>query len=209
LRVRFQIRGGARRSRRALLFTAAAVAAVAATLGHHAAAQAPAFTYQHVMVPVRDGVRLETVIMAPADAVGPIPILFRRTPYGVPASAAIMSSPALKDFVRDGYIFVVQNLRGRVLSEGTFELSAKANLKDPKATSETTDAYDSIDWLVKNVPNDNGRGGHLRHVVRRDDGRDDAAAAAPRAQGDLRAGLSRRPVDERRRPPLRRCSRRI
>ena len=157
--MRFQIRGGARRSRRALLFTAAAVVAVAATLGHHGAAQAPAFTYQHVMVPVRDGVRLETVIMAPADAVGPLPILFRRTPYGVPASAAIMSSPALKDFVRDGYIFVVQNLRGRFQSEGTFELSAKANLKDPKAPSETTDAYDSIDWLVKNVPNNNGRVG--------------------------------------------------
>ncbi len=67
-----------------------------------------------------------------------------------------MGSPALKDFVKDGYIFVVQNLRGRFGSEGVFELSSKADLSNPKATSETTDAYDSIEWLVKNVSNNNG-----------------------------------------------------
>src|SRR6478735_1900713 len=74
-------------------------------------AQAPAFTYEKVMVPVRDGVRLETVIMAPSRARGPLPILFRRTPYGVPASASAMESESLKALVKDGYIFVVQNLR--------------------------------------------------------------------------------------------------
>jgi putative CocE/NonD family hydrolase len=120
------------------------------------AAQSPAFTYRKVMVPVRDGVRLETVIAAPANASGPLPILLRRTPYGVPPNADFASGTTLKDLARDGYIFVVQNLRGRFGSEGTFELSSKADLENPKATSETTDAYDTIDWLVKNVANNNG-----------------------------------------------------
>jgi len=111
------------------------------------------------MVPVRDGVKLETVIAAPANAAGPLPILVRRTPYGVPENAEFASSPTLKDLARDGYIFVVQNLRGRFGSEGTFELTSKADLENPKATSETTDAYDTIDWLVKNVPNNNGKVG--------------------------------------------------
>ena len=55
--------------------------------------------------------------------------------------------------------FVFQNLRGRFKSEGVFKLSQAANLKDPKDTSETTDAYDTIDWLVKHVPNNNGKVG--------------------------------------------------
>ena len=97
-----------------------------------------AFTHQRVMIPVRDGVKLETVIMRPTASSAPLPILFRRTPYGVPANANVMNSAALKDFVKDGYIFVVQNLRGRFGSEGTFELTSKADLKNPKATSETT-----------------------------------------------------------------------
>ncbi|HZR24217.1 MAG TPA: CocE/NonD family hydrolase [Vicinamibacterales bacterium] len=117
----------------------------------------PSDSYRRVMIPMRDGVKLETVIIRPPDVSGPLPILFRRTPYGVPANANMLQSAALKDFVKDGYIFVVQNLRGRFGSEGTFGLTSQANLKDPKATSETTDAYDSIDWLVKNVPNNNGK----------------------------------------------------
>ena len=120
---------------------------------------APAFSYQHVMVPVRDGVKLETVIMRPANRSDPLPILLRRTPYGVPPNASGMSSAALKDFVTDGYVFVVQNLRGRFGSEGVFELTSKTDLTNPKATSETTDAYDTIDWLVKNVPNNTGKVG--------------------------------------------------
>ena len=60
------------------------------TLGYEGAAQnAPAFTYQQVMIPVRDGIRLQTVILRPANTTAPLPILFRRTPYGVPADANI------------------------------------------------------------------------------------------------------------------------
>ena len=123
------------------------------------AAQAPTYTYSKVMVPVRDGIKLETVIFTPTNARGPLPILFRRTPYGVPASAASAGQGSLAELARDGYIFVIQNLRGRFGSEGTFELSSQADLENPKATSETTDAYDSIDWLVKNVPNNSGKVG--------------------------------------------------
>ena len=133
--------------------------AVLSLLVLQGSAQGPAFTYQKVMIPVRDGVRLETVIMTPANAAGPLPIQLRRTPYGVPASADGVADGSLKALARDGYIFVVQNLRGRFGSEGTFELSSKAELENPKATSETTDAYDSIDWLVKHVANNNGKVG--------------------------------------------------
>jgi putative CocE/NonD family hydrolase len=121
--------------------------------------QAPPFNYRKVMVPVRDGVRLETVILTPVNASGPLPILLRRTPYGVPQNGNVAVNGSLKELYRDGYIFVVQNLRGRFGSEGTFELSSKVNLQDPKATSETTDAYDTIDWLVKNIPDNNGKVG--------------------------------------------------
>ena len=120
---------------------------------------APLFKFQEVMVPVRDGVHLQTVILAPIDQKGPLPILFRRTPYGVPASAPTRIPHAWKELAADGYIFVFQNLRGRFKSEGVFKLSSAVDLKDPKATNETTDAYDSIDWLVKNVPDNNGKVG--------------------------------------------------
>ena len=119
----------------------------------------PVFKYQEVMVPVRDGVHLQTVIMAPLNQTKPLPILFRRTPYGVPEMAPEQTPTSLKEFAQDGYIFVIQNLRGRFKSEGYFELSSYVNLNDPKATNETADAYDSIEWLVKNVPNNNGKVG--------------------------------------------------
>ena len=119
----------------------------------------PLFNYQEVMIPVRDGVHLQTVILTPVDQKGPLPILFRRTPYGVPAKPPVEMPASLKELSKDGYIFVIQNLRGRFKSEGVFKLSSQVDLNDPKATNETTDAYDSIDWLVKNVPNNNGKVG--------------------------------------------------
>ena len=119
----------------------------------------PIFKLQEVMIPVRDGVHLQTVILTPVDQTGPLPILFRRTPYGVPDKPPEQIPPYAKELAQDGYIFVSQNLRGRFKSEGVFNLSSWVDLNDPKATNETTDAYDSIDWLVKNVPNNNGKVG--------------------------------------------------
>jgi predicted acyl esterase len=119
----------------------------------------PLFQFQEVMVPVRDGVHLQTVILTPTNTTKPLPILFRRTPYGVPEKAPEQMPPSLKELAQDGYIFVIQNLRGRFKSEGYFNLSSHVDLADPKATNETTDAYDSIEWLIKNVPNNDGKAG--------------------------------------------------
>jgi putative CocE/NonD family hydrolase len=119
----------------------------------------PLFKLQEAMIPVRDGVHLQTTILIPVDQHGPLPILFRRTPYGVPDKPPEQMPTAFKELAQDGYIFVFQNLRGRFKSEGIFNLSSWVDLSDPKATNETTDAYDSIEWLLKNVPNNNGRVG--------------------------------------------------
>ena len=119
----------------------------------------PIFKLEEVMIPVRDGVHLQTVILTPVDQHGPLPILFRRTPYGVPDKAPEQMPAPMKEFAQDGYIFVIQDLRGRFKSEGVFNLSSWVDPNDPKATNDTTDAYDSIDWLVKNVPNSSGKVG--------------------------------------------------
>ena len=123
------------------------------------AAAKPLFKLQEVMIPVRDGVHLQTAILIPVDQQGRLPILFRRTPYGVPEKPPEQIPSSLKELAQDGYIFVFQNLRGRFKSEGVFNLSSWVDLNDPKATNETTDAYDSIEWLLKNVPNNNGKVG--------------------------------------------------
>ncbi len=124
-----------------------------------APAAKPLFKFQEVMIPVRDGVHLQTAILTPIDQQGPLPILFRRTPYGVPDKPPDPLPASLKELAQDGYIFVIQNLRGRFKSEGVFNLSSWVDLNDPQATNETTDAYDSIEWLIKNVPNNNGKVG--------------------------------------------------
>jgi uncharacterized protein len=119
----------------------------------------PMFNLQEVMIPVRDGVHLQTAILTPVGQTGPLPILFRRTPYGVPDKPPEQMPSSMKELAEDGYIFVIQNLRGRFKSEGVFNLSSWVDPNDLKATNETTDAYDSIEWLVKNVPNSNGKVG--------------------------------------------------
>jgi len=119
----------------------------------------PSFTWQEVMIPMRDGVHLQTIILTPVDQHEALPILFSRTPYGVPSKSPEQIPFYMEELSRDGYIFVFQNLRGRFKSEGVFNLSSAVDLNDPKATNETTDAYDSIDWLVKNVKNNNGKVG--------------------------------------------------
>ncbi|THD61676.1 CocE/NonD family hydrolase [Phenylobacterium sp.] len=124
-----------------------------------AAVPAPLFTYQEVMVAMRDGVRLQTVIMTPTNAKGPLPILLRRSPYGVPDKAYTDVPDPLKQLYEDGYIFVIQNIRGRFKSEGTFSLSQDVTVTPGKGTIETRDAYDTVDWLVKNVAGNNGRVG--------------------------------------------------
>ena len=121
-----------------------------------------AYSFQEVMVPMRDGARLQTVVMRPANKPGPLPILLQRTPYGVPDKpfvAGTGSTVRYKSLLDDGYILVFQSMRGRFKSDGVFTLSTAVHSGDPKAVDEATDAYDTIDWLVKNVKPNNGRVG--------------------------------------------------
>src|SRR5262245_18765425 len=119
---------------------------------------------RNVMIPMRDGVRLNTEVFIPKAAAGPLPILFRRTPYGVNANSIVAAGPDRPYFelAQDGYIFVFQDIRGRYKSEGTFVMQRAPRMKgDDKGIDESTDAFDTIDWLLKNVPNNNGRAGML------------------------------------------------
>jgi len=124
-------------------------------------AASPAFNLKEVMIPMRDGIHLQTVILTPAGQQGSLPILLTRTPYGVPDKSPEPVPFYMQELAHDGYIFVFQNLRGRFKSEGVFNLSSAVDLNDPKATNETTDAYDTIDWLVKNVSNNSGNVGMI------------------------------------------------
>ena len=133
--------------------------ALAPVLPAQQQAEQPALAFEEVMIPMRDGARLQTAILRPPDRTRALPILVMRTPYGVPSGALAQVPPFLKELASDGYVFVIQNLRGRFKSEGTFTLFPAIDLADAKAVNETTDAWDTVDWLVKHVPSNNGRVG--------------------------------------------------
>jgi len=120
------------------------------------------FDKREVMILVRDGVKLHTEIYTPKDAKEPLPMLLDRTPYGISAPDKGMSNQLFRysDLFADGYIFVFQDIRGRYGSEGKFEMLRTApDPGDAKGVDESTDTYDTIEWLVKNVANNNGRVG--------------------------------------------------
>ncbi len=131
---------------------------VGAQVGAQQPPAKPALAYEEVMVPVRDGIHLQTVILTPTDKTGPLPILFLRTPYGVPDGPLAQTPTSLRELEQDGYIIVLQNLRGRFKSEGVFKLTSQVDLADSMSTNETTDAYDSIEWLIHHVPNNGNVG---------------------------------------------------
>lgn len=120
------------------------------------------FDRTEIMVSMRDGVRLQTAIFVPRQAERPLPFLLTRTPYGVPDNENGLADPngPYSDLVREGYIFVVQNVRGRFQSEGQFVMQRPPRDKrDQKSIDEATDAYDTIEYLLANIPNNNGRVG--------------------------------------------------
>jgi hypothetical protein len=120
--------------------------------------------YQRIeaMIPMRDGVKLHTVILNPADIKTPLPFLILRTPYGVDGTSRASFFTIRPELARDGYIYVAQDIRGRYKSEGAFIMSRPlAEHRDPKATDESTDAYDTVAWLLKNVEGNNGRAGFI------------------------------------------------
>lgn len=115
------------------------------------------------MVPMRDGVKLFTSIYLPKDSTKTYPIMFDRTPYSVaPYGEAYKTSlgPSML-FAKDGYIFVYQDVRGRYMSEGTFVgvRPHNPNKQKPTDIDESSDTYDTIDWLLKNVRSNNGKVG--------------------------------------------------
>lgn len=118
------------------------------------------YSREDVMIPMRDGIRLFTVIYIPKDIKEPLPFLLLRTPYGVSNKPSPNQIQYVSDMALEGYIFVYQDIRGRYKSEGKFELQDlfKEN-KDATTTDESTDAYDSIEWLLKNIANNNGKVG--------------------------------------------------
>jgi uncharacterized protein len=120
------------------------------------------FEKREAMIPMRDGVKLHTEIYTPKGAKEALPIFLERTPYGISAQDKGYS-PKLYSYAHmfaDGYVFVFQDIRGRFASEGQFVMNRPVHdPADAKGVDESTDTYDTIDWLVKNVPNNNGRVG--------------------------------------------------
>src|ERR1700759_3865657 len=123
------------------------------------------------MVPMRDGVKLYTVIVIPKGA-HDAPMVLTRTPYNAAARAERTAGAAkmiellpLSDeaFVKNGYIRVYQDVRGKYGSEGVYLMTPPPvdSGYNPSGADDTTDGYDTIDWLVKNVPESNGRVGMI------------------------------------------------
>ena len=132
------------------------------------------FDYEkrEVMIPMRDGVKLHTVIVVPKGAKN-APILLTRTPYNATGQTSHAASahlgPILNGYdnvtdviVEDGYIRVVQDIRGKYGSEGDYVMTRPLHGPlNPTPVDHSTDTYDTIDWLVKNVPESNGKVGIL------------------------------------------------
>jgi hypothetical protein len=143
------------------------------TPAHFAPATA-GFDYQRreVMIPMRDGVKLHTVILVPRGAKH-AGILLTRTPYdadgdttGTPSSHLAMAvrrdDDASDVLIEDGYIRVVQDVRGKYGSQGDYVMNRPVHgPQNPTPVDDATDAYDTIDWLVKHVPESNGKVGIL------------------------------------------------
>jgi putative CocE/NonD family hydrolase len=144
----------------------AGVVLSAAVLVSNARAQAPYdvkanYVKREVYISMRDGVKLFTIIYSPKTATDRYPMLMTRTAYGIgpygPENYRAILGPN-NEFAKEGYIFVYQDTRGKFKSEGEF-IHHVPIVKGSSKPNESTDTWDTIDWLVKNVPNNNGRVG--------------------------------------------------
>ena len=130
----------------------------------HAQAALPAYTRQDVMIPMRDGVELHAAVLRPVHTTGSLPILMTRTPYGTDDATAADYPRQHAELAESGYLFVEEDIRGRYRSGGTFVMMRPlaphhdARLY-PKDVDESTDAYDTVAWLVSHLPGNNGRVG--------------------------------------------------
>ncbi len=121
-----------------------------------------------VMITMRDGIKLNTVIFSPVDAKHALPVLLQRTPYGAnPGIIANDTALSLSKFgknygsmLAEGYFLVIQDIRGKYKSEGTMQIHQPLiHLTNKNAIDESTDTYDTVDWLVKNLKGNNGKVG--------------------------------------------------
>ena len=120
----------------------------------------PEFVRQDLMIPMRDGVRLHTIAFRPRGVDGDLPFLFQRTPYGCEPLAGTLENQRDNPVLHGGYIVACQEIRGKFKSEGLFVMQHPPRDRAQKnAVDESSDAYDSIGWLIKNVPGNNGRVG--------------------------------------------------
>lgn len=121
------------------------------------------YSKKEIYIPMRDGVKLFTSIYLPKDTTKDYPILMLRTPYSVYPYGSDKFKKRLgpsERFAREGFIFVYQDVRGKFMSEGQFvNMRPYIPNKSGNQIDETTDTYDTIDWLIKNLPHNNGRVG--------------------------------------------------
>ena len=124
------------------------------------------YTKKTYMVPTRDGVKLFTLVLSPTYQSSPLPFLIERTPYGSDfplkedSSLPVEEMGAYTAMAKEGYIFVFQDMRGKFNSEGHFEMNRPLyHVTDKTKTDESTDAWDAVDWLVKNIKSNNGKAG--------------------------------------------------
>lgn len=124
------------------------------------------YTKKEVLVPMRDGTKLFTAIYSPKSNAEKHPFLMMRTPYscapyGEDKIWGRLYQYYYKEYIKEGYIFVIQDVRGRWMSEGKFEdvRPFLENKSKPNEIDEASDTYDAVDWLVKNVENNNGKVG--------------------------------------------------
>src|SRR5271165_4154831 len=122
------------------------------------------YTKYEYRIPMRDGGRLFTAVYVPKDASQSYPFMMDRTPYSVAPYGEDQYAKRLgpsDEFEKAGYIFVYQDVRGRWMSEGEF-LEMRPHIdekKSPQDVDDASDTYDTIDWLLKNILNNNGNAG--------------------------------------------------
>ena len=119
------------------------------------------YVAQDVMIPMRDGVRLHAQVWRPAGSSEKLPILMTRSPYGFTPERierGLSTGGGYGELAQDHFIFVFQDIRGRFGSEGEF-VNLRPSKTSPDGIDEATDTYDTIDWLVQNIPDTNGRVG--------------------------------------------------
>jgi len=123
------------------------------------------YVKREYMIPMRDGVKLFTAVYTPKDTTQNYPILMTRTPYSSAPYGETIYPPFIgaqaERFAHDGYIMATQDVRGRYMSEGTFVNVRPQidNKKGPRDIDESSDTYDTVEWLIKNIPHNNGRVG--------------------------------------------------